>query len=479
MRIRTTIAALVFALGFLAGSAHAATITVNSLADTGMPSICVLRDAISAANSHLTVQGCGAGSGNDTIRFSLPGSILLGSPLPQVTDHRLAINGRGVPGTMLDGNHKVQVLQVAASASLTLRNLAIVNGSANPIGGGVDNRGTLFVIDANFTENQARGPTSNSGAGGAIFSNGTLIVVHTTFTANQAFGMGGAIQNAGFARITDSTFNGNYGGQSGGAIEHDGGTLSVTRSTFKDNSVLFFGAGMTNYAPAIVTDSTFADNPGGGIENENSITVVNSTFSNDNFAIYNGMFETKPTSAVITGATLVHSILANYKTNIIDLKSSILANTPGGDCLEVGSTGITDEGYNIADDKSCGFTAIGSLNNTNPQLNPAGLANNRGPTQTIALLASSPAIDAIPFGACTDQSGTQLPTDQRGALRVDATPLLCDVGAYQFQPLAGQANCGPSIISALVGNFGSLSTAALALGFGNVPALLAAIGIAC
>jgi hypothetical protein len=71
------------------GRAYAATINVNSLADPGGPSICALRDAITAANTQTATNGCAAGSGNDAIQFSLPGNavtIQLQSPLPQVTD---------------------------------------------------------------------------------------------------------------------------------------------------------------------------------------------------------------------------------------------------------------------------------------------------------------------------------------------------------------------------------------------------------
>src|SRR5262249_13543893 len=95
---------------------------------------------------------------------------------------------------------------------------------------------------------------------------------------------------------------------------------------------------------------------------------------------------------------------------------------------------IADAGYNISDDNTCGFTATGSLNNTNPMLNPAGLSNNGGPTQTIALLSGSPAIDAIPVADCTDQARTPNPiiTDQRLFPRPDSEENLCDIGAYEF-----------------------------------------------
>src|SRR5581483_9577008 len=74
------VAAIVVTFAFaLSTSARAATITVDSLADTGAPGICVLRDAITAANTMTVRNGCVAGNGNDTINFSVIGTIALAS----------------------------------------------------------------------------------------------------------------------------------------------------------------------------------------------------------------------------------------------------------------------------------------------------------------------------------------------------------------------------------------------------------------
>jgi hypothetical protein len=59
---------------------------------------------------------------------------------------------------------------------------------------------------------------------------------------------------------------------------------------------------------------------------------------------------------------------------------------------------------------------------SNPLLGP--LQNNGGPTQTHALLAGSPAIDAVTSG-CPPP-----PTDQRGVLRPQGAA--CDIGAYEL-----------------------------------------------
>ena len=63
------------------------------------------------------------------------------------------------------------------------------------------------------------------------------------------------------------------------------------------------------------------------------------------------------------------------------------------------------------------------------------LKNNGGPTQTHALVAGSPAIDAGDPGGCRDNSGALLQTDQRGFARhVDGNndgTARCDIGAVE------------------------------------------------
>ena len=86
-RVRTVLAVAIagaFALS-LSKAARAATITVNSLADPGATGICALRDAITAADTLTATNGCAAGTGNDTIQFSVSGTITLASTLPQIT----------------------------------------------------------------------------------------------------------------------------------------------------------------------------------------------------------------------------------------------------------------------------------------------------------------------------------------------------------------------------------------------------------
>jgi hypothetical protein len=107
--------------------------------------------------------------------------------------------------------------------------------------------------------------------------------------------------------------------------------------------------------------------------------------------------------------------------------NTIVADGGGGNCFGL----IADGGHNIDDGMTCGFsTANHSLSNTNPGLNPAGLANNGGPTQTIALVSTSPAVDAGDNAVCGTPPVDGI--DQRGEPRFSAMDPNCDIGAFEL-----------------------------------------------
>ena len=314
---------------------HANTITVNTTGDPGPSGTCDLRDAITNANNEdqSGSTNCVAGSGTDTIVFSVSGTITLdsGGTLPAI-QNALTIDGRGKAITV-SGASLYGVLVVDVDATLNLYNLTISDG------------------DSMYQ--------------GAIFNNGTLTVTNSTFSDN-AGGDGGAINNEDMLTVTNSTFYENSATDQGGAIFSEG-MLTVTNSTFYDNS-----------APTGLYDQ------GGGIFNAATATVAN----------------------------------------------SILADSTGGNCI--GDT-ITDGGYNISDDDTCGFTGTGANgkpigdNVSDAHIKLGSLTNNGGPTETIALGTGSYAIDAIPIALCPA-------TDQRGAPRPDpGSPLetACDIGAFE------------------------------------------------
>src|SRR5262249_23930762 len=187
-------------------------------------------------------------------------------------------------------------------------------------------------------------------------------------------------------------------GSTGGAIDNAADPLTVTNSTFFGNSADVGGAIFNPVSPLTVTNSTFSGNSatigGRAIFNENSGTL-----------------------------TMTNSILAN--------------STSGGNCGVSGGATITDGGHNIDDGTTCGFTGTGcptttgtSFCNTPPLLDPAGLASNGGPTQTIALEAGSPAINAGDETVCAAPPVNNL--DQRGFVRPGMGATNCSIGAYEF-----------------------------------------------
>ena len=250
---------------------------------------------------------------------------------------------------------------------------------------------------------------------------------------------GGIFRDAAPLTVTDCIISGNTGGgiyTEGGA----GNSLTVIGSTISGNKAGAGGGIFVSNGGLTVINSTISGNTGGGIVNSLGIvSVTNSTISGN------------------TGAGIDGGVGAS-------LKSAIVANTIGGvNCLNA----VTSLGYNLSDDGTCGFGATGDLNNTPAGLDPNGLQNNGGPTPTIALLLSSPAVNAIPISACTDQSvPTPLPvtTDQRGVLRPQGPG--CDVGAFELVPpafairYASNLNMADSVVN--ITNTGASATAVLA-----------------
>jgi hypothetical protein len=205
------------------------------------------------------------------------------------------------------------------------------------------------------------------------------------------------------------------GGGGGGMFISLGGAATITSCTFSGNTTAGDGGGIVNSGTLTITNSTFSGNKaltgaGGAIANVGTVTVTNSTFSGNSAA---GSFGGGINDVSGFGVTL---------------KGTILADEAGGNC----DGGITDAGYNISDDNTCGFTVppIGTSINNSATLNldPLGLQNNGGPTQTIALEPNSQAVDFIPVVDCT------VATDQRGFPRPDSGNLnFCDAGAFELQ----------------------------------------------
>ena len=224
---------------------------------------------------------------------------------------------------------------------------------------------------------------------------------------------GGAIFNqAGTLTVREATLSGNTTGASGGALYNNGGAVTVTGSTFSANTAASgAGGGILNTADGAldVTNSTFAGNAAG---------------SGGAWGVGYRPFQNRANQG---GA-------ANVSAGTAAVRATILAGSPrgqGGSC----SGTIADGGYDIDDGTTCGFSSANhSLSGANPRLDSHGLQSNGGPTQTVAVLAASPAVDAIPAGAIG--CGTDITTDQRGQHRPQGPR--CDSGAFELAQTPGQ-----------------------------------------
>lgn len=126
-------------------------------------------------------------------------------------------------------------------------------------------------------------------------------------------------------------------------------------------------------------------------------------------------------SASVGGGGIVNGAIGAGSMTVLN---SVLVNNGNGDCAAVP---VSDGGYNLDDDGSCGFNATNHSLSQNANANLGALSYNGGPTLTIPLLSGSAAMDAIPFGA--NGCGTAIVTDQRGVLRPQGAG--CDIGAVE------------------------------------------------
>jgi len=436
-------------------SSYQVTSTADSL-NTG-----TLRSAVNWADSNPTA----AGSGPNIIDFDIPTSdpgynattgswtITLSANLGTLaltnTTTPVEILGASTGVVTVSGNGAVGVFSVAAGATVTMQNLTITLGSADS-GGGILSGGNLTIINDTFT---------NNGAvyyGGAIYNiGGVLNVTNSTFTSNTAtFGQGAGIDNTnspsgtlGTLNVANSSFTGGVAFQ-GGAINNKYGTLSVTGSNMQNNSATE-GGGIFNNATASVTGSTIANNvahDGGGIANDlvGTLYLANSTIAANSAGENGGGINSAGISTIVNSTIAYNSVTPGGPGGGIDVASgtSTLYNTIVA--LNTAGTGINAtpndasgtlapaSEYNLIGSLGGGLTNGVNNNIVKPTVLGLGtLANNGGPFETVALLATSPAIDA----GANSIVGVAIPTiDERGALRGPAglhAGLNVDIGAYE------------------------------------------------
>ena len=451
------IACLVYLLGGLAGAAWATTIAVTTTNDVvANDGLCSLREAITAVNTGAAsgnLSGeCAAGNGdNDTIILSA-GIYLLSLMGPDEDNNAtgdfdiradVTIEGAGMTTTTIyalgiGAPDRVFDLPVTG-VNVTFQDLTIENGHA-PDGTA---SGGMFGF-----------PTSGEDGGGIRVSSANVTLVSVTLTQNQAGaaatgGMvpgngghgGGIATNGGTLTISQSVFSQNVGGGSGGGgggIYAANAIVTVDQSTMDNNngSDTAFGGGISiSFGSTIaMTNSSVTRNSsgfGGGISLFGNFQIANSTIANNSQVTAGAGVLIDRTDGQINFTTISGNtgeginFRDNDGTNIANVKNTIVSGNSGSDCIDnssISGTGLMSQGHNLAG-SGCPSNGTGDIMTTAPMLDP--LANNGGPTETMAMQTGSPAIDAA------DLCDANLPTtDQRGFARVFGPAP--DIGAYEY-----------------------------------------------
>jgi CSLREA domain-containing protein len=296
------------------------------------------------------------------------------------------ITGAGVGVTIIDGAGRDRLFDIIGlddSANTVFEQMTLRGGRTRGPGGCVRNLATGGIV---YLNNVAiEGCVSDEGRGGGMINHGGVIMTRVQFRDNEAH-FGGGLENLSVAQIYESVFH------------HNAGQISISTPTR--------GGAISNLAGASLTlwNSTISRNRavlGGGVLNQGSMSILNSTIST-NSGRGGGIAFVGP-SAEGASLSIVSSTITNntdlgiYRSSTapLELRGAIVA----GNRNHVGAAencegGITSSRESLEDVNTCGLTGMGDIVNTDPLLGP--LADNGGPTQTHALLASSPAIDAAP-----------------------------------------------------------------------------------
>jgi hypothetical protein len=339
-----------------------------------------LRQAIIDAN---------ALTGSNSITFDAPDTapIDLLTALPTITGP-VTIDGRGAD---------VTTIRRSPSAATNFRIFNIDDAAASEI--------AVTLSDMTISGGVVSGGTTAPFAGGGIRTTETTTLTRVAVRDNSTSSFGGGISllasSGGSLTITQSLIEGNSAGgaaTAGGVDAADG-----------DGAV---GPNVT------ITSSTITGNTATGPASTGGVSAFNAPA---HVLIQNS------TIAQNTGTTAANLIAS---AGTVSLRSSIVADPLGGkpNCAVVSSGTLTSTGFNIDEGNTCGSNQATDLD-VDPQL--GALADNGGPTETMAIPSTSPATDGglATAGFTADQRGVPRPTNlaNPNAAGGDGT----DIGAFE------------------------------------------------
>jgi hypothetical protein len=459
------------------------TYLVDTLADNpaavqgDMDELVSLREAVTAASMNAPFGDAAAGEGGgvvDEITFdaSLAGrTIILGGEELAITD-RLSLIGLGAADLTISGNHASRVFSIAEGVDADIEEVTIADG-AGSIGAGIWNAGNLKLTSSTITGNVSPGngggianrlaatltidgctflgntgrsggaidnygdpydpqvtatvhisdssfSQNHAGTGGVIWSNGPVKISGSTLSGNSANSWGGAIfmwSPSTVVEIKDSTLSGNFAGREGGAIDNNFGTLNITNTTISGNSTNRIGGAIYNWGGSLkITNGTLtanrADADGNG--------------SGDGGALYDDGGATYVLHNTIVAGNLLGAAGSDSPNEFSATLDPASSHNLIGDAATAG--GLTHGvGGNIVGNAGSGTIDITTVLDPN-------LADNGGPTLTLALVPGGLAVNAGDNNNAVDTDGLPLEHDQRGEDFVRIYEGTVDIGAFEVQP---------------------------------------------
>jgi hypothetical protein len=439
----------------MSGVAQAApmTFTVGSLDDTtgaadcamATNTDCTLRQAIIDANGN---------SGADTIVFSsgLTGTITLGSD-PETITESLTVQGPGSSQITVDGDDTYRTFNIDPATDnepVSISGLTMTYGDAGTGSGGAvyNDDGDLTISDSVISDSYAT--DQGQGGGGVYTLSGPLTVDRSTVSGNYAYYGGGIGSAYGAVTITSSTVSENYADDYGGGVWTQAADLTVRGSTLSGNDAVEDGGGIYssfespggNGNPVTIENSTIAGNhavtdDGGGIwfccgNPGDALTIVGSTITGNTAATDTGGIQ----SFLYDDSPAMQNSIVSGNTSGTNAATNDVYAEPGYEFdTSFSLIGVPDTSVN---------DLIGNQFGVDPKL--GGLQDNGGPTETMAPLCGSPAIDT--------GSAFSLPDDQRGLTRpveladypnsTAAGADGSDIGAVELQTSPGTVCAPPS-----------------------------------
>lgn len=346
---------------------------------------------------------------------------------------------------------------------LNISGVTISNGAATAVGpaglgGGLNiSNSTMIFNDVIITNNTAR-------FGGGIFSNlSNLTMTNVDVAANVATLVpgssgGGLLLSGGTTNMNNiNIYNNNVNGFDGGGIFCNGIILTINNMSLYNNSVtgnplanngggIFIAAGtVTNISNSVIYNNLASRGGGIFITSSSMLNMVNTTISNNIVSDAGAaiLFASVSDSSSLINSTIsgnssgtlgAINITANAPAsvtlgNTIVAQNTTLDNTPpdiSGAFVSLGTNlfgiydGSTASGIDPTDLSGTQATPLDAM------LQP--LADNGGPTLTMAIPIDSPAVNAgndaiIPAGVIYDQ---------RGPFFARISGLSVDIGAFEY-----------------------------------------------